>query len=393
MIGSMTNKNDNQASGQTPKKKGKKFRSTVATLLAVLLAVLAVAALSAMEDGKFAALRRWLMYGESNGSKDAYAYAADPDNLYGRLGGSLLVVNPNTAQMISDGGTVLYELSLRMNSPQLSVGQKYAAVCDVGGSTLYILDQNGTARTLHTERGLQYFSARLNDKDFLAVTEQKSGYKAHVSVYNPEGQLLFGFDAHNNYISDAVVSPDGRSVVMISLEPQGGIFTSKLLVYDIASAELRSDASVRDGLVMDIRCSGDRVMCLCDKRLTISNLTGETLLDRAYGNLYLHDYTLGGDGFCALLLGRYQAGNICSLTTYDLDGQEIASMELREEVLDIAAGGDYLAVLYGEGLVVYDRELTECARMDDTGYASQIQVEKDGAVLLISGSAAWRFLP
>jgi len=389
----MTTKNDSPAPDQTPKKKKKGFWGTVVTLLAVLLAVLAVAALSAMEDGKFDSLRRWLMYGEGSGSKDAYAYAADPANLYGKLGDSLLVVNPNTAQLISDDGAVLYELSLRMASPQLSVGQKYAAVCDVGGNTLCILDQNGTVRTLHTERDLQYFSARLNGKDYLAVTEQKSGFKAHVSVYDPEGQLLFGFDAHNNYISDAVVTPDGRSVVMVSLESQGGIFTSKLLVYDIASAEPRSDASVRDGLVMDIRCSGDRVLSLCDKRLTITNLAGETLLDRAYGNLYLHDYTLDGGDFCALLLGRYQAGNICTLTTYDLDGQEIASKELREEVLDIAAGEDYLAVLYGEGLVVYHRDLTEFARLTDTGYAGQIQVEKDGSVLLISGAVAWRFFP
>ena len=92
-------------------------------------------------------------------------------------------------------------------------------------------------------------------------------------------------------------------------------------------------------------------------------------------------------------MGRYQAGNICTLTTYDLDGQKIASMELTEEVLDIAAGGDCLAVLYGERLVVYRRDLTEYARLESTDYAGQILVEEDGSVLLISGSAAWRFLP
>ena len=76
-----------------------------------------------------------------------------------------------------------------------------------------------------------------------------------------------------------------------------------------------------------------------------------------------------------------------------MEGQEIASKELREEVLDIAAGGDYLAVLYGEGLVVYNSDLTEAARLADTDYAGQIRVEEDGTVLLISGTMARRFLP
>lgn len=136
-----------------------------------------------------------------------------------------------------------------------------------------------------------------------------------------------------------------------------------------------------------------KILSLCDKRFNITTLEGETLLDRAYGNLYLHDYTLDGEDFCALLLGRYQAGNICTLVTYDLGGQQIASLDLTDEVLDIAAGGGYLAVLYGDGLVVYHSDLTEAARLEDAGYASQIRVEEDGSVLLISGSYAWRFLP
>lgn len=389
----MTTKNENPAPEQEPKKKKGGLGRAVAALALILCAVLAVSVLTTMEDGRFATLRRWLMYGDSTGGKDAYTYAADPANQYGKLGGSLMVVNPNTAQLVGDDGAVLYDLSLRMASPQLTVGQKYASVCDVGGDTLYILDQSGVSRTLHTDRGLQYFSARLNERDYLAVTEQKSGFKAHVSVYNPEGALLFDFDAHNHYISDAVVTPDGRSVVMVSLESQGGIFASRLLVYDLSTAEPYSDASIRDGLVMDVRCNGDRIMSLCDKRFTMTTLEGETLLDRTYGNLYLHDYALDGGSFCALLLGRYQAGNICTLTTYDMEGQEIASRELREEVLDIAAGGDYLAVLYGEGLTVYKSDLTEYARLTDTNYAGQVHVEEDGSILLISGALAWRFLP
>lgn len=391
----MTNHHDSPAPEQSSGKKKKRFGRKLAALLLIACAVLAVAALTTMEeDGvHFASLRRWLMYGETSGSADVYAYAADPNNRYGKLGTSLLVVNPNSAQLISENGAVLFDQPLRMSHPQLSVGKNLAAVCGVGEDTIYILDQNGLVRTLRTERDMQYYSARLNSRDELAVTGQKTGYKTAVSVYSAEGTLLFDFGSHDNYLSDAIVTEDGLYAVIVSMESQGGIYASRLLVYDVKSAGQVSGASIRDGLVQDFFCNQDRVVSLCDKRFAITDLEGNTLLDRSYGNLYLHDYALTGEDFAALLLGRYQAGNICTLVTYGLDGQQIASMEVREEVLDMEARGGYLAVLYGDRLVVYQKDLTEYASLEETGYAGQIKMEDGGSVLLVSGTFAWRFLP
>ena len=379
--------------GAQPAEKKRGLARRLLSLLLVLCAVLAVVVLTTMEDGRhFASLRRWLMYGESSATRDVYIYAADASNRYGRLGDCLLVVSPNTAQMCLDDGTILYDLSLNMASPQVSAGSRLASVCDAGGDTLYVLDRNGVRRTMKTERGLCYYAARLNEGDYLAVTEQKGGYKASVSVYDADGEIVFHFDSHDSYISDAVVTPDCRSVVMVSLDSQDGAFASRLLVYDLDSARQTGNIPIRDGLVQDLSCIGKRVLSLCDKRFTITGLDGERLLDRPYGNLYLHKYALTGADFCALLLGRYQSGNICTLTTYDLERQ-LASLELAEEVLDMSAAGDSLAVLYGESLVVYDRELQERARLASTDYAGQVRMEEDGTVLLISGTSAWRFLP
>ena len=75
------------------------------------------------------------------------------------------------------------------------------------------------------------------------------------------------------------------------------------------------------------------------------------------------------------------------------EGQEIASLEIDEEVLDLSAAGEYLAVLYSDSLVIYDRELEESARLVGTDYAGQVIMESGGTALVITGTAAWRFLP
>lgn len=391
MNGSTTNKGKRAAEESG---KGKLLRRLGVVVLAAF-AVIAVTVLTSMDNGRYlAALRRWLVYGDSRETRDAYSYAADPANRYGLLDESLLVVGSNAVRILRSDGTVASEISpLGMESPQLSVGSRLASVCDAGGDTLYILDQAGLRQTLTTERGLCYYAARLNGSDYLAVTEQKSGYKARVSVYDSSGTMIFNFDSYDNYISDAIVTEDCRSVVAVSLSSQGGVFASRLLVYDLERAELVDSCPIRDGLVYDLASRGDRVVSLCDTRLAITTLAGETLLDRSYGSLYLHDYALTGDDFCALLLGRYQAGNVCTLTTYGLDGSEIARLALTEEVLDMSAAGDYLAVLYGDSLVLYDRELQEHARLEGTGYAQQVQMEPNGTALVISGTSARRFMP
>lgn len=384
-------KQKQETAGEKPKHSGLRSLPKLLLLLAV---VLVVVVLTSMEDGNhFASLRRWLMYGDSGTGQNYYTYVADGNNRFALLGEDLLVTNQNTVQLLSDDGTIRYSLSVSMTTPMVSVGGDVAAVCDVGGSSLYLLDETGTRREMTLSSGLRYYSARLNSAGWLAVTEEKNGYKASISVYNSSGELVFSFDSYDSYITDALVTEDCRSVVAVSLAPQDSVFSSTLLVYDLSEAVLTASCPIRDGLPMDITCTGDELLALCDTRLAIADLEGNTILDYPYGSMYLHDYAFGGKDFCALLLGKYKAGNICELTTFDLEGQQIASLEVTEEVLDLSAAGNYLAVLYSDSLVIYTRDLQEHARLDGTDYAGHVIMEPGGTAMVITGTAAWRFLP
>lgn len=384
-------KQKQETAGEKPKHSGLRSLPKLLLLLAV---VLVVVVLTSMEDGNhFASLRRWLMYGDSGTGQNYYTYVADGNNRFALLGEDLLVVNQNTLQLLSDDGTIRYSLSVSMTTPMVSVGGDMAAVCDVGGSSLYLLDETGTRREMTLSSGLRYYSARLNSAGWLAVTEEKNGYKASISVYNSSGELVFSFDSYDSYITDALVTEDCRSVVAVSLAPQDSVFSSTLLVYDLSEAVLTASCPIRDGLPMDITCTGDELLALCDTRLAIADLEENTILDYPYGSMYLHDYAFGGKDFCALLLGKYKAGNICELTTFDLEGQQIASLEVTEEVLDLSAAGNYLAVLYSDSLVIYTRDLQEHARLDGTDYAGHVIMEPGGTAMVITGTAAWRFLP
>ncbi|MBR3704606.1 MAG: hypothetical protein IKM11_03860, partial [Oscillospiraceae bacterium] len=268
-----------------------------------------------------------------------------------------------------------------------------AAVCDAQGSSVHVLSSTGLRWTHNSGEGLFCYCARMSSSDHLAVIEQKNGYKASACVYDKKGSLIFRFDSHDSYLSDAVVTPDGRRLVVLALGEKGGAFTSTVIVYDLVTAQRIGEYPVSDALVLDLSVTDERMTLLCDKRLVILTFDGQTLLNYAYGERYLHDYALTGGDFCTLLLGRYQSSNICQLATYSLDGETLAALELTEEVLDMSAVGDRLAVLYTDALVIYDRTLTEIARLDETEYAGSVRMDLDGTALLIAETSAWRFLP
>lgn len=390
---------DNKTANSVPTegKKAKKKRGLLrrlSTLLLVLVIALTAAVLSTMEDGnQFSALRRWLMYGESRETQDLFTYPSHQGNRCEPLGDDLLVVNPNSIRLLHQNGTVIFELQTNMNAPVISVGTKLAAVCDAGGNTVYVLDNTGMLWTHNAAEGLLCYSARVNAADTVTITEQKNGYKSSVTTYNKVGTQIFRFDSHDNYLCDAAATDDQSKLVTISMEARGGVFTSNLVIFDMVTAERINAHPIRDGLVVDFVLNGNSIVTLCDKRLAITTMDGETVLNYAYGERYLHDYALNGKDFCALLMGRYRSSNICQLTTFGLDGEEIAALDLTEEVLDMCVAGEYLAVLYHDSLVIYDRTLTETARLEGTDYAAHVRMSKNGTALLVAETSAWRFLP
>ena len=93
-------KNGNEPNTQEPDKKTlrktRKLLRRVVPLTLVIFIVLVIAVLSSMESSDhFAALRRYLKYGDSAQTQDLYTYASHQDNLFEPLGEHLLVVNPH----------------------------------------------------------------------------------------------------------------------------------------------------------------------------------------------------------------------------------------------------------------------------------------------------------
>ena len=98
-------------------------------------------------------------------------------------------------------------------------------------------------------------------------------------------------------------------------------------------------------------------------------------------------------GKIVLQLNRYQSGSVGKLVSVGTDGTEVGSLDINREILNLSAAGRYLAVLYTDSLVIYNRELQVYATLRGTGFARAVIMRPDGSALLLSSESATLFLP
>ena len=386
--------NDDDGEEQKPKKRRK--LSGIALFLLTLVVVLGVVLVAAYRDGTgFDVLRRYFSYSrEEKASGDAgYDYDASSSNRFAALGDTLVVLSDTSLKLLGQGGEELWSANVQMKAPALATGGGRAVAYDVGGRELYVLDEKGEVASFEMNEEEPLIAATLNGKGWLAVTAEKQNYKACVSVYNAKMEKVFDFNSSRRFVSDACVTDDCAYLAAVTLGQEDGTFVSNIVLYDLTQTEPVANYSVRDGLVMSITQQSGKLVTVSDNKLTIADTAGQIAGEYSYGGAYLREYDCGGDGYTVLLLNRYQSGSVGRLVTVGTDGEELASLDVHEEVLSVSAAGRYVAVLYTDSLVVYNPDLQAYATLKGTGYAKEALVRADGSALLIASESARLFLP
>jgi len=386
--------NDDDGEEQKPKKRRK--LPGILLFLLTLAVVLGVVLVAAYRDGTgFDVLRRYFSYSrEEKTSGDAgYDYDASSSNRFAALGDTLVVLSDTSLKLLGQGGEELWSANVQMKAPALATGGGRAVAYDVGGRELYVLDEKGEVASFETNEEEPLIAATLNGKGWLAVTAEKQNYKACVSVYNAKMEKVFDFNSSRRFVSDACVTDDCAYLAAVTLGQEDGAFVSNIVLYDLTQTEPVANYSVRDGLVMSITQQSGKLVTVSDNKLTIADTAGQIAGEYSYGGAYLREYDCGGDGYTVLLLNRYQSGSVGRLVTVGTDGEELASLDVHEEVLSVFAAGRYVAVLYTDSLVVYNPDLQAYATLKGTGYAKEALVRTDGSALLVASESARLFLP
>lgn len=390
-----------------PGKGGKKPRFLVRLVLflvALAMVLAAVAAVAFRDVLNLDSIKRWFNYRalvlSDSGQAAAFTYDGSLEDTFAVLDGDLLVCSQNAISLYSGSGTQYVSLPVSLETPVVSTNGSLAAVYDAGGNDLYVLGQRALVWSTGELDGI--LSARLNRSGMLTVVTQASGYRGVVTVYNSAYEAVASVQLSSAFVMDAALSDDGRTLAIVTIGQQDGSFSSNLVLYTLNSAQgtagessdFSADLTARLGgnVVLDMRHTDELVWTLGDQGLTVTDHEGQTA-SVSWAGQYLKLYDLSGDGFAAVLLGKYRAGSQATLQVIDDTGTATGSLELTQQVLSLSAAGRYLAVLTGDRLDIYTSDLTLYSSLEGTQGARKVLLMEDGSAILISEDSASFYVP
>ena len=381
---------------EKPRRVAKRRRRPLLVLLAVA-AVLAgiVTAAVLLDRSGFDGLRRSIIYAKAvkdeNGCAQLYRYNSDQSGHFASLDGSLVSVSMHQLTVLDEKNRTLYDESVKFQTPSLQSRGGRAVAYDVGGTEVYVLSDKGLVYKLDCAG--EVLNASLNQKGWLTVVCGESGCKAAVRVYDAEGEAVFAFRSSDRFVMTAALSADSRTLAAVTMGQENGMFASYVVFYRVNSDKEAGRCTLRGSVVYDLTAAGSGFCAVTEEQLCF--LSGDGVMTAAYdyGGDYLRRVSVSDDGYAAVLLGRYRTGTQHRIVTVNGEGKELAALEIDAEVASLSAAGRYVAVLTGEELVIYDKQLKPCAQLQEVSQAREVLMRSDGSAVLAGSMAASLYLP
>ena len=375
-----------------PKNFKKKWKR-LGIVAAVVLLIVTIAVL--WNTTAFDGIRRTFIYArahkDANGCAQLYSYDSDRSSCFATLEGSLLRSSLSQVSVMGEDGNMRYNESVKFHCAAIDSNGERAVAYDIGGTDLYVLDSKGLVHHITCDSEIQ--SAQLGADNKLAVIVNKSGYKAAVYVYDDAGQLAFEFDSADKFIMTAAVSTDGKHVAVVTMGQKDGEFTSYVVIYRLTRKEPDATCELPGEAVYEVRTIDNAFCVVAEKAIYFVGNNGAISASYPFEETYLRLCSLQGEGYTAMLLGRYKSGAQGSIVTADEHGKVIGEAEVDGEVLDLSACGNYVAALYSDHLTIYNKHMKACATLDNVSAAREILMRADGSAVLAGNGSASLYLP
>ena len=376
-------------------------------LLALLVtAALALGALTLVvyrDQFNLDAVKRWLalrsVETDASGAAAPFTHAGGDSISFAYLKGGILQCSAAGAHYYSFSGDQYAEEVTPLSQPVLSASSSAGVVYDAGGESLFLFQDGQEAFSLDVDGTL--LSARVNENGWLAVVTQAASYKGSVTVYNPQQQPVIQLNRSSGFVMDALVTEDGKYLATVTVSQSGASFSSSLDLYRLDRTEEETEpdvsASLDGSVILDLREQSGALWALGDTGVFAVSLAEKNLGERkgaySYPDQYLKEFSLEGDGYAALLLGKYRAGTQAQLVVTDESGEVTGTLDIGEQVLSLSAAGRYIAVLTADRLDIYTSDLRLYDSLSGTQNAQKVLMRADGTAMLIGAKTARLYIP
>lgn len=383
------------------KKRPNLFVRFLAFLVTLALMVGAVVLVVNYDKLNFDSLKRWFTYRNldrsESGQSGSFVFEGGESSQFAVLDHELLVCSGKDIRLYSGSEQVSLDQTVSIQNPVVDTVGNAALVYDAGGQSLFVYRDRAEAFSLSLEEEQQLLAASMNSQGWLVVVSQESGYKGIVTVYDNTFSPQIQLHLSSRFVMDAVLSPDSKSLALLTLGLNNNSFESRVDFYQLNRTEEETEPDwtcpVGGDVILAMRWDNSGIWALGETSLSILSPDGTVTGSCNYGDLYLKGFSLDGDGTAVLLLGKFRAGTSAELWVVNADGETQALLSIEEQVLSLSAAGRYVALLTADRLDIYNQDLEVYSTLEGTQGAQTVLQQSDGSAMLIDSTTARLYVP
>ena len=383
------------APAEAAKPKNSRLRRAAAFFSVLVLVVVCVVVYLLRDTINLDALRRYVNYLDvsSSGEYGEFSYDYSASNAYGSFASGLAVASTTGVTLYSEKGTEFDTVPVSLLTPAVQTAGEYLLAYDAGGHALRVIHKTRGVKAEITADDALLDAYLASDGSFCYI-DRSSGYKAVIHVYNDEQEQIYSWNSASGYYNACAVASGAEIAAASQLAVRDGAYYSKLVFFGTTSLEPLCEVELGSDMILDLAfLSGSTVCAIGENAVYFVSKDGKLRGTYETSPSYVLDYTLSGDGFLALCMNMYKAGDQISVVTVDAGGSELGNRFLGENVKSISACGRYLAVLTDSALTIYTSNLVEYARTEEIGAAVRVLMREDGTALLLENTAAHLYIP
>lgn len=377
------------------------FVRFLAFLVTLALMVGAVALVVNYDKLNFDSIKRWFTYRNlersESGQSESFVFEGGESSQFAVLDHELLVCSGKDVRLYSGSEQVSLDQAISIQNPVVDTVGNAALVYDAGGQSLFVYRDRAEVFSLSLEDGQQLLAASMNSQGWLVVVSQESGYKGIVTVYDNTFSPQIQLHLSSRFVMDAVLSPDSKSLALLTLGLNDNAFESRVDFYQLNRTEEETEPDwtcpVGGDVILAMRWDNSGIWALGETSLSILSTDGTVTGSCNYGDLYLKGFSLDGDGTAVLLLGKFRAGTSAELWVVNADVETQALLSIEEQVLSLSAAGRYVALLTADRLDIYNQDLEVYSTLEGTQGAQTVLQQSDGSAMLIDSTTARLYVP
>lgn len=241
--------------------------------------------------------------------------------------------------------------------------------------------KNGNVTELVT--GNNVIGGSINENGYSAVITREKGYRAQVIVFSPEGEVMYKWHSADNHITDAVVSPDNKTLVTATVDFSTNSASGGLMFFNFSQDKPYAGQILENNIIMQLQFTGkNSLLVLGDTGVALYDILGAKKEEYSYDSKKLTNFDISESGNVVVALSESDS----AITETDV---KILSKNLKEKGVYKASGAvTCVNALDSDIILVCDRTLSVISNRGNE--IKKLDVNKDvkRAVLFENGKEA-----